>query len=525
VTNASEHLELERLFAGLRRRWWIIALITVLVGGASFAFSVRQRKQYTTTASVLLFSNPQIDPQSGLPVSSASLVTTLGQQATAIQVLSHQPAVARATAAIVGHGMTGPAVASAISVSEQGQSDIADVTANSPSPTLASAIANTFVTQYIASQRTQQRATLRLVLGEVEQRIAAMSRQRRAGLQGQALSDDAESLREEIGLTNGNVQLLAPARTPSAPSSPKVARNTALGLLLGFLLGVGVAVLLERLDRRMKTVEELEATYQLPLLAAIPQSKSYALPPQVDADSRRGDAEVFKLLRAYLRYFNVDRELRLLLVASAAPGDGKTTIAYNLAEAAQEAGTKTLLLEADLRRPDLSRHYGLSAGRGLSEVLIGSVDADDAIQQVPMATGVNGATSHASLDVLVAGHPPPNPAELIESRAMADLLSWAAEHYQMVVIDTPPIALVSDAMPLLRQVDGVILVSQLGRHTRDEAAFLRERLVGVKAPLLGVVANGVKTKSKGDYSSDDGYYGDASILATNEVSESVQASA
>ena len=107
--------------------------------------------------------------------------------------------------------------------------------------------------------------------------------------------------------------------------------------------------------------------------------------------------------------------------------------------------------------------------------------------------------------MLVAGHPPPNPAELIESGAMADLLSWAKEHYEFVVIDTPPVAVVSDAMPLLRQVDGVILVSKLGKNTRDAAAYLRDRLRGVNAPLLGVVANGVKAKAENAYGYGYGY--------------------
>jgi capsular exopolysaccharide synthesis family protein len=194
-----------------------------------------------------------------------------------------------------------------------------------------------------------------------------------------------------------------------------------------------------------------------------------------------------------------------LLVASAAPGDGKTTIAHNLAEAAQETGTRTLLVEADLRRPTLARHYGLRAAPGLSELLIGAAEPHEAIQPVPIATRVNGATGEISLDVLVAGHPPPNPAELMESQTMSDTLGWVAEQYELVVVDTPPIAVVSDAMPLLRKVDGVVLVSQLGKNTRDAAAFLRERLVGVNAPLLGVVANGIRAKSKSAYGYGYGY--------------------
>ncbi len=109
------------------------------------------------------------------------------------------------------------------------------------------------------------------------------------------------------------------------------------------------------------------------------------------------------------------------------------------------------------------------------------------------------------LDVLVAGHAPPNPTELVQSHAMADVLAWAREQYDLVVIDTPPLTVVADAIALLKAVDGVVLVAQLGKNTRDAAAFLRERLVGVNAPLLGVVANGVKARKGGSYGYGYGY--------------------
>lgn len=278
-----------------------------------------------------------------------------------------------------------------------------------------------------------------------------------------------------------------------------------LGLLLGLLLGLSAAFLLERLDQRIKNVEDLEATYRLPLLAAVPHNKAYAVQVNGAGTHHHGEQEVFRLLRAYLRYFNVDREVRSLLVVSPAPGDGKTTVARNLAQAAQETGTKTLLIESDLRRPDLAQFFGVNAAPGLSEMLVGTAQPHEAIQSIPVATRVNGKTTEVTLDLLVAGHPPPNPAELIESQAMEAALAWATEQYELVVIDTAPLSVVSDAVPLLTKVDGVVLVSQLGKGTRDGARFLRERLAGVNAPLLGIVANGVKSKGAAGYGYGYGY--------------------
>lgn len=502
----SEGLDLEQLVGILRRRWWVIALMAVLVGASTLAISAVQQKEYTATASVL-FQNQQVNQlqASGLQATAATPSQDPQAMATNIQLLTQQAGIADATAKTVGHGLTAASVARSLSVSQQDQTNIANVSATTSDPSLAAMVANTYVAQFIASQSRQQRATIQQGLDLVERQIAALSPQQLAGASGQALLDRAESLRVLARLQNGGVQQVKPAKPPTAPSSPRIIRNVVLGLLIGVLLGLGMALLLERLDRRIRDVDDLESSYRLPVLAAIPYNRAYALPPQPDATGVRHEKEVFSLLRAYLRYFNVDRELRILLVTSAAPGDGKSTIAHNLAEAAQESGTKTLLLEADMRRSSLALHYNLDPVPGLSDLLIGGATMGNVIRSVPISTRVNGARSQVALDVLVAGHPPPNPVELLESQAMTDVLAWAKEHYELVVVDTPPMVVVSDAIPLLRKVDGVVLVSQLSAQTRDTAALVRERLFGMSAPVLGIVANGVKTKRDGRY----GYgYGD-----------------
>jgi polysaccharide biosynthesis transport protein len=493
----SGYIDLERVVGVLRRRWWVVVLLCVVGGVAAFAFSRLQHKQYTATASVV-FPNQALQQQaSGLPVLQTSPTEDPQIMATNIQLLSTQSGVAQATAREVGHGLTASGVSSAISVSQTGQTSVANVSATSHSPTLAAAIANAYVRQFIVSQAAQQRAAVAQALASVEGQIKGLSSRQLASPNGQALLDRAESLRVLSRLQNGGVQIVTPAAVPSSPSSPNVKRNTALGLVIGLLLGVTLVFVLDRFDRRIKDADELQAAYHLPLLAAVPHDKVYAAAPQANGVPDRGQREVFRQLRAYLRYFDVDRELRSLLVASAAPGDGRSTVARNLAQAAQESGTKTLLIEADLRRFDTAEHYGLRSAPGLSEVLVGSPESSP-IRSVPISTRVNGNKPNAPLDVLVAGTPPPNPSELIESQAMAELLSWATDNYQLVILDTPPLAAFSDAIPLLGRVDGVLVVSQLGKNSRDAAAFLRERLKGINAPLLGVIANRVKTPRKGD---------------------------
>ena len=212
------------------------------------------------------------------------------------------------------------------------------------------------------------------------------------------------------------------------------------------------------------------------------------------------EAEAFQLIRAHLRYFNVDRELRTLLVASAAPGDGKTTVARHLASAAASMGSRVLLLEADLRHPTLAQQLDVQSGPGVSDVLIGAVSLSEATQMIDLDSPSVDGSGGQMLDVVVAGAAlPPNPGELIESHAMEALLEQAKSTYDLVVIDTPPLAAVSDAFPLLRKVDGVIIVGRMGRNRRDVAERLHETLAGAGAPLLGVVANGFKARRRGSY--------------------------
>ena len=214
---------------------------------------------------------------------------------------------------------------------------------------------------------------------------------------------------------------------------------------------------------------------------------------------------VFHLIRAHLRYFNVDKELRTLLVASAAPGDGKTTVARHLAGAAARMGARVLLLEADLRRPTIAQQLDVSSGPGVADVLIGAVSFSEATQLVGLDLQRVDGSGGRSLDVLVVGSSlPPNPGELVETdrrsaNTMETLLEQAKSSYDLVVIDTPPLSAVSDAFPLLRKVDGVIIVGRVGRNRRDVAERLHETLTGAGAPLLGVVANGLKSGRRGSY--------------------------
>ena len=502
------------MLAVLRRRAPWILLCLFLVAGAAYGFSKQEAKKYTTTAS-LVFNNNQIGQQvAGLAVESSG--NQQPQQQTNVKLVELGDMSAK-TASLIGHGLSKEAVSDAISVSAQGESNIVDVAATAGSPGLAAEIANTYTGVFVEEQQNSNHAYYASALKLVNKQIAALSAKQRASNAGLALQNRAQSLGVLAELRNGNVQVAQAAGIPTSPSSPRTSRNAAIGAFLGLLIGLGLAFLLERLDRRVREPKDLEEIYGLPLLGIVPESTALSRSSKNSKDPAgslpSGEAEAFHLIRAHLRYFNVDRQLHTLLVASAAPGDGKTTIARHLASAAARMGSRVLLLEADLRRPTVAQQFEIKSGPGLSDVLIGAVPITEAIQQVEVDSPLFEGSPGRVLDVLVAGASlPPNPGELIESHAMESLLQRTKITYDLVVIDTPPLTAVSDAFPLLAKVDGVIIVGRVGRNRRDVAERLHETLTGAGAPLLGVVANGFKSSRLG------GSYGYTYDYATNGVS-------
>jgi capsular exopolysaccharide synthesis family protein len=485
-SEAPSSINVERALRVLRRRGPIVLLCVLIAGGSAFAFAKHQHKRYTASASLLFTDNQLGAVASGLNPVAQPL--NQSQQDTNVQLVQIGDVAAK-TAAQLGPGWTARKVHGAITASPNSDTNIVSLEASASSPKLAQRIANTYASIFVNEQAAVNVARIQSAERLVNEEYQVLTPAQRASTQGLELANRAQALGVLAKLQDGNVSVASAASAPTAPSSPKVKRDTALGALLGLLIGVVIAFLLERLDRRVREPKDLEAAYDLPILAAVPERSDYEVLRSLGHAQHSNIPsvydEVFNLLRSYLRYFSVDRDLRTLLVVSAGPGEGKTTVSYNLAKAAAALGSRVLLIEADLRRGTVIAPLLDRSERALSDVLIGDAQLEEAVRSIQV--GQKGV-----LDVLIAGElPPPNVGELIESRAMEAVLERASAAYDLVVIDTPPLTLVADAMPLLTKVDGVIVVGRVGKSRRDAAEQLRKKLESLRAPVLGIVANGV----------------------------------
>jgi capsular exopolysaccharide synthesis family protein len=483
----------------LRRRAWLIIVCAVIVTLVAVGLSLLQEKQYSASASLLFRNTGSAENLFGNDGGTTPVIDPAREAATNEKLVGLQ-VVARRTARHLG-GLNAEEVSGMVSVSGSGEAEIVSVTATSSDPKQAALVANTFAKQFIAFRAEAEESKLLEAKNLAEEEFERLSPEQQEGPRGEALSSGAEKLGILASLQTGNAELVQPAEAPKSPSSPKPLKNGIVGLIIGLVLGIGLALLFNRLDRRLRDAEEVRDEFSLPILATVPESKAISR-----SNAKRGPVdlpfaadEAFRMLRAQLRYFNVDRELRTVVVTSHAAGVGKSTVAWNLARVAASS-TKAIVIETDLREPTLARQHGLRPGPGLAEVLTHQVELDSAIQPKSLISEAGSSRiSGQEVDVIVSGFHPPNPVELLESETMRQVLAQLRGRYGLVVVDTAPIGIVSDAFPLLRACDGVIVVARVGQTTRDSAHEIREQLDRLQVPVLGVVANGVKLRHGGNY--------------------------
>jgi len=310
------------------------------------------------------------------------------------------------------------------------------------------------------------------------------------------------------GLKSNNFRIIDSARPPTYPIEPNIPRNLLFALVLGLATGVGLAFLIEGLDNTVRTTEQAQLISGVASIGMIPLGSKSArdgpnpkrlviatskeaveLVTQVRPQSQM--AESYRALRTSLLLSNLGAPPKVVMVTSALPQEGKTTTSINTAVVMAQKGVRVLLIDADLRRPSIHKTLGMGPHSGLSNVLTGSTTLAEAITRTAILP---------NLFVLPAGTPPPNPAELLASSNMRDLLNQLREQYDHIVIDTPPSLSVTDAVVLSPRADAVVLVIRSGQTTKQSLRRSRDTLLQVNAKLVGVLLNAV------DLSSPDYYY-------------------
>ncbi len=309
------------------------------------------------------------------------------------------------------------------------------------------------------------------------------------------------------GLRSNNIRSVDKARIPTYPSEPNVPRNLGFALALGLSTGIGLAFLLEGIDNTVRTPEQAQALSALPSLGMIPLGSKSGIEAAAKrltvASSREAVelvtqsrpqsqmAESYRALRTSLLLTSLGGPPKVILITSALPQEGKTTTSINTAIVLAQKGTRVLLIDADLRRPSIHKTLGMGPKTGLSNVLTGSATLQQAVVRSSILP---------TLFVLTAGTPPPNPAELLASSNMKDILAELREQYDHIIVDTPPTLSVTDAVVMSTRADAVVLVIRSGQTTKQALRRARDLLMQVNARVAGVLLNAV------DLTSPDYYY-------------------
>ena len=471
----------------LRRRFLAILIPTLLVPTAALALTLQQDKEYEASTS-LLFRD------SGLGSTALASADPDREAATNLRLLQLDVLERRVNA---GRSQPFPGD---VDVVTEAESNLATITATDTDPERAARMADAVAQEYIALREETTAQEIKQENQAVHHQLSQIPLTRgpgggppkRRGERARALKDRLREL-TIASVAPVGVSQVERAQVPSSPVSPEPVRNTVVGAALGLALGLGFAIWLERRDQRLRDAHDLETAFGRPILGRIPRSRKLARSSPGTAALAPPDEEAFRTLRANLRHVMGETGLRSVLVTSANPGEGKTTVAWNLARTAASFGANVLVVEADMRRPVLARSLGASPTPGLSQLLASEGRLEDVVQSTGVEENANGNGSVTSVDVVLAGSPPSNPAELLGSDRMQAVLETIPQAYDLVVLDTPPATVVSDVIPIFDSVGGVVVVGRLGVTTYESAMELREQLENLDAPFLGVVVNSEPT--------------------------------
>lgn len=447
MTDGKPQIAPGRILAALVRLWWVVVLSALVGGLLAFGYANTQAPIFQSTASMWFSMRTGT---SGSDINQGSAYTQ--SQMLSFAQLAMSAIVLDRVRDDLDSDLTNAQIRNLTSVSIPQNTVTLEVTAGSTDREFAAELANSIAEN----------------MAEVVDELAP---------------------KDDSGATTIVATVIEPATPAAFQTSPNKQRDAVLGAFAGFLIAiVGIAVW-TLLDTRVRSEQVLRTITTLPILGAIPLRKDKSRSPVIASDPNGTSAEAYRRVRSTLRFAAVERDITAIAVTSSIPGEGKTSTAVNLALAYAEAGLRVLLVDADLRRPMVAETLGLENAVGLTTMLMGTVDFEDA--RIPW--------SRTSLWVLPAGEVPPNPAELLASARMREVLAELRRKCDVMVVDTAPLLSVSDATIIAQNVDTTIVVADVTKVRIAQLTRALEALESARAQVAGILLSRVKRQRGDDY--------------------------
>jgi capsular exopolysaccharide synthesis family protein len=483
--DANQAVSLPNVFALLRRHSLLITLTTVLAVGISLGLSASTDPSYVATSQIGF--NDDSDNLRALGVQATPSFQPEKEVAAQAARITRPDTIADVRDRL---RLRLPAsdIQSMVTTRVEVASNLVSIRAEAPTAKLAADLANAFAqaAKNEATRRTQRR--YRSVADDAERQASRLKGKKNEARRA-VFQDRAAQLRS-IATFARPADIVRSAERPRSPSSPKPVRDAVLAGLLGLMLGLGLAFLRQALDRRLREPADVEEHLDVPVLALLRTTTLGRTPFPSTAKKRRilsedEDLEAFRILRTNVALVDGAKPVTTLLVTSALPEEGKSTVAVGLAWAEAMTGRKTLLVDCDLRRPTIAERLEVPSAPGLSDFLLGEVEPADILRTVTLDQ--RRGPDAPQLVCIPAGRFTPEHAELLDSERFREFLAQVAEVYDRVILDSAPLLPVSDTLALLPRVDAVLLCVRLGQTRRDEAIAARAALDRSPTARTGLV--------------------------------------
>jgi len=510
-----EEIELRQYWQVLWRRKWIILQAVVVVFVGTMIFTYRQLPVYRASSKVLINPPPSLYPYSvsgqimssqGLPFTSQGLPYYINYLENYRIWMTSGTMMDKIRERVKSLYPQSEKISFSMGASVIKNTSIFNIGIEAGDPELTKVAANAAVQVMVEENQ-------KMFVSGLERASEMMERQIQVPLEELGrFQPGSESPGKETGAPKGekpesqiwqasqlnNVRIMDYAKTPGYPIKPRKKQNAMLGLLMGLLLGGGLAFFIEYLDTSVRTIEDVEKHLSWPVLGIIPRFEqtfqgkiSHSdIQPVVRKHPKSVPAEAYRTLKTNIQLADLDHPPRSIAITSAGPLEGKSTTAVNLAVALAQKGSKVLLVDADLRKSVIHKILHLDNSTGLADLITNHGQPEAAIKEFH---------SVDNLWVLTSGSIPSDPSELLGSTRMRSLVEQVTKEYNYVVFDTPPLMSVSDAAVLASQVDAVLMVISPGKLRREMARRTKELLDRIGTPVLGCVLNGVEPRDGSYY--------------------------